>query len=338
MRIRIVGVLCVPIVLVAIGCAPEGEPEPNAEDAFTQMWVVLDEMEAPEYRVPILESFIVDHPDTSQSVNALGDVIYYRTEKMDDLPGAIDVTRLTLVQTIDPELRFEIGLRLHDLSHRAGEASNLAAVADELAGHRELGFVDHLDVVEVAERSEDWEIMLEHAKAMEAFANEAAFRAGYPDDDFTDERVEFSVNRRRSWVLAYQGGALTNLGRLEEAEDVFRRAEDVPATTDFLGIPETPIDVYRGQAALLLGRPDEAAELFAHSAVMGGDPEALEGLENAYLAINGSDDGVADYILSVRERIARLMAEVTLADYEGLPVSLGPTTGRVMVISFWNPG
>jgi len=67
--------------------------------------------------------------------------------------------------------------------------------------------------------------MLEHATAMAEFANEAAFRAAYPDDDFTDERVESSVNRRRAWVLAYEGGALTHLGRLDEAEEVFLEAE-----------------------------------------------------------------------------------------------------------------
>ncbi len=193
------GVLILSLVLVAaMGCAPTEPPKADAETAFDQMWDILDEIEAPGERVPILEQFIADYPDTERAEDALGDVIYYRTEEMDDLPGAIAVARATLAKTSDPELRFKIGLRVHDLSARSGEPTDLAAVAGELAAHRELGFIDHLDVVERAEKSGSWEVMLDHATAMDAHANAAAFRAAYPDDDFSDERVEHSVNRRRA--------------------------------------------------------------------------------------------------------------------------------------------
>jgi hypothetical protein len=337
-RIGLVAVVVCVVVCGTIGCAREDQLQPSAEVAFKDMQVVLDESEAPEEKVPILEAFIAAYPDTEQSENALGDVIYYRTREMDDLPGALAITRTALEQTSDPELRFKIGLRLHDLSAQAGEPTDLGAVADELAAHRELGFVDHLDVVEAAEKSASWELMLEHADAMADFANEAAFRAAYPDEDFTDERVAFSVNRRRAWVLAYQGGALTHLGRLAEAEEVFALADDLPASTDFLGISETPIDIYRGEAALLAGQPEQAAELFAHDALMGGKPTAIDGMKEAYACINGGAEGFDDYALAIRQRIARPLPDVTLADYTGETVSLSAMAGKVMVISFWNPG
>jgi len=326
------------LVLGTIGCGHEVAQRPPAEVAFKQMQAILDEIEAPEDKVPILEAFIIAYPDTPHSENALGDVIYYRTREMDDLPGALAITRTTLTQTRDPELRFKIGLRLHDLSAKAGKATDLGAVVVELGGYRELDFVDHLDVVKAAEKSASWELMLEHAAAMEAFANDAAFRAAYPDDDFTDDEVAFSVNRRRAWVLAYQGGALTNLGRLDEAREVVLAAEEVPAVTDFVGIPETPLDVYRGQAALALGQPEQAAEFFAHDALMGGNPNAVQGLKEAYIAINHGEDGFEDYSLEIRRRIARPLPDVTLADYSGAVVNLSSMTGKVAVISFWNPG
>lgn len=338
MRRSLVGAVVCVLVLGVIGCAREDQPQPSADAAFKEMQVVLDASEAPEDKVPILEAFIAAYPDTEQSENALGDVIYYRTREMDDLPGALAITRKTLEQTRNPELRFKIGLRLHDLSARAGEPTDLGAVAVELAAHRELGFGDHLDVVEAAEKSGGWKLVLEHAAAMADFANETAFRAAYPDDDFTDERVAFSVNRRRAWVLAYQGGALTNLGRLDEAQEVFLEAEEVPAITDFVGIPETPLDIYRGQAALALGQPEQAAEYFAHDALMGGNPKAVQGLKDAYIAINDGEDGFEDYSLTMRQRIARPLADVTLADYSGDLVSLSSMIGKVMVIEFWNPG
>jgi hypothetical protein len=333
------GVFVLSLVFVAgMGCAPTGPPKTDVETAFDQMWVVLDEIEAPGERVPILEQFIADYPDTERAENALGDVIYYRTEEMDDLPGALAVAGATLAQTSDPELRFKIGLRLHDLSARNGEPTDLAAVADELATYRQLGFVDHLNVVEAGEKSGAWSVMLDHAMAMEAFANETAFRAAYPDDDFSDERVTSSVNRRKAWVLAYKGGALTKLGRLEEAEGVFLEAEEIPAITDYLGIPETPIDLYRGEAALLSDRPEEAAEFFAHDAVMGGNPTALDGLKEAYFAMDGDEGGFDAFIGKTRERIARTLGDVAVADYSGDLVDLSSLAGKVAVISFWNPG
>lgn len=338
MRVSFAAVLVGLVVLGTIGCAPEIREQPSADVAFNDMWDVLDEIEAPEDRVPILEAFISDYPDTDQSVNALRDVVYYRTAKLDDLPGALETVRLTRQQVRDPELRFETGLLLHDLSNQAGEVSDLGAVADELTAHRELGFVDHLDVVEAGVKSGSWELVLGHAIAMERFANETAFRVAYPDDDFTVDQVTHSVNRRRAWVLAYQGGALTHLNRLEEAEEVFREAEAVPAVTDFVGIPETPLDIYRGQAALLHGQPERAADFFAHDAVMGGDPRAVAGLNKAYLAMGGEGEGFDAYLRSTREQIARPLGSVTLANYAGDPVDLASMTGSVMVISFWNPG
>lgn len=140
------------------------------------------------------------------------------------------------------------------------------------------------------------------------------------------------------WVLAYKGGALTKLGRLEEAQGVFLEAEEIPAITDYLGIPETPIDLYRGEAALLLDRPENAAEFFAHDAVMGGNPTALSGLNKAFLAMGGDEGGFDAFIGKTRERIARTLGDVAVADYSGDLVDLSSLDGKVAVISFWNPG
>jgi hypothetical protein len=97
-------------------------------------------------------------------------------------------------------------------------------IADELVAARPLNFVEHLAVVEEAEKGGEWELMLEHSALMGQFANAETFRADYPDDDFSDERVEFSVKRRRGWASAYEGAALIHLDRLDEAMAVFEEA------------------------------------------------------------------------------------------------------------------
>ena len=65
---------------------------------------------------------------------------------------------------------------------------------------------------------------------------------------------------------------------------------------------------------------------------------ALEGLEEAYVALNGGSEGFDDHLLAMRKEIARELPDVQLADYSGVRQELASTLGKVVVISFWNPG
>ena len=326
------------IVLGATHCAQNGGPAPSADVAFAEMRKVLAPLDKAEEQLPILETFIRDYPDSQEALYALQDVVYFRAEELDDVDGAMEVVQGALGQIEDPELRFQVGLMAHDLSTRTGESIDLRMIADELADHRKLKFVDHLAIVEAAAETDDWQLMLEHSTAMAEYATAETFRADYPDDDFSDARVESSANRRRAWSLAYQGGALTNLGELQEAALVFEEATAFPATTNYVGVPETPINRFWGQAELMQGRPERAAELFAHDAIMGGDATALAGLKKAFVEMKGSEDGFDAYLVSSRQLIARFLDDVTLTNYSGDPVSLSSMSGKVLMISFWNPG
>ena len=173
---------------------------------------------------------------------------------------------------------------------------------------------------------------------MGQFANAETFRSDYPDDDFRDERVESSVQRRRGWAAAYKGAALIHLDRLDEASAVFDEAADLSELSNYVGVPETPLNRYWGKKELLQGRPERAAELLAPDALMGHDGSALDDLKAAYVASNGSEEGFEDYILSVRQSIATVIDDVTLDNYSGNPVSLASMRGKVFVLAFWNPG
>jgi hypothetical protein len=227
---------------------------------------------------------------------------------------------------------------LHDISLQAGNPVDLRMIADELAAARPLNFVEHLSVVEEAEKAGAWEVMLEHSTSMGQFANAETFRSDYPDDDFSDERVEFSVKRRRGWASAYEGAALIHLDRLDEASAVFEEAADLSALSNYVGVPEIPLNRYWGKAELLHGRPDRAAELLAADALIGRDDAALVDLKAAYVATNGSEEGFESYALAVRQSIATVIDDVTLNNYSGDPVSLASMSGKVFVMAFWNPG
>ena len=119
---------------------------------------------------------------------------------------------------------------------------------------------------------------------------------------------------------------------------VFEEAADLSALSNYVGVPETPLNRYWGQAELLQGRPARAAELLAPDALIGGNESAFDDLKAAYELINGSEEGFESYLLITRQRIATVIEDVTLENYSGNPVSLASMAGKVYVMAFWNPG
>jgi len=119
---------------------------------------------------------------------------------------------------------------------------------------------------------------------------------------------------------------------------VFQQAAETSTPTNYVGVPETPINRYWGETELALGRPQHAAELVAADAVMGRDEGARKTLRAAYEALNGGLDGFDAFLWTTRQRLARQIDDVTLDDYSGEPVSLASTSGSVVLLAFWNPG
>jgi len=325
-------------VLVLVGCGRQADQQMTAGEAYEQARRTLDTLDDPRAEVQIFEEFVRDYPDSEEAIDALGAVIYLRSRELDDRDGAVSFAQTARSMASDPKTRFEFGIMLHDISVQGGDPVDLRLIAEELEAERPLNFVEHLSVVEEGEKARAWDLVLEHATSMTAFANAETFRADYPDDDFSDERVDYSVKRRRGWAAAYRGAALTHLDRLDEAIKIFEDAAELGALSNYAGVPETPLNRSWGKAELLQGRPDRAAELLAPDALMGRDDSALEDLRTAYVATNGSEQGFESYLASVRQSIATVIDDVTLESYSGNPVSLASMSGKVYVMAFWNPG
>ena len=324
--------------LVLLGCGSQADQQISAGAAYEQAQETLDTLDNPQEEVRVFEEFVRAYPDSEEAIDALGAVIYLRSKKLDDLHGAVSFAESAWSIAGDPKNRFEFGIKFHEISVQTGDPADLRMIAEELAAARPLKFVEHLAVVEEAEKTGEWELMLEHSAMMGQFANAKTFRADYPDDDFSDERVDFSVKRRRGWASAYEGAALVHLDRVDEALAVFQEAVDLSTLSNYVGVPEVPLKKYWGKAELLQGRPERAAELLAADALMGRDEFALGDLRAAYVATNGSEEGFDAYAASVRKDIATVIGDVTLDDYSGKPVSLASMAGKVYVVAFWNPG
>jgi len=334
-EVAIVFVLLVPGLL---GCGGQRDQQMSASSAYEQVQQTLDTLDNPQEEVQIFEEFVRAYPDSEEAVDALGAVIYLRGHKLDDLNGAVSFAEASRSMASDPKTRFDIGIKLHEVAVEAGKVIDLRMIADELAAERPLNFVEHLSVVEEAKKSVEWELVLEHATSMGRFATAETFRNDYPDDDFSDERVDFSVQRRRGWASAYEGAALIHLDRLDEATTVFEEAADLSTLSNYVGVPEFPLNRYWGKAELMQGRPERAAELLAPDALMGRDESALDDFRAAYVATNGSEEGFENYQSAVRQSIATVIDDVTLNNYSGDSLSLASMAGKVYVMAFWNPG
>ncbi len=318
------------------GCAQQA-PEADLEQAWADFRTEYDEVETSAEKVQLIEGFLDTHPDTGYAGRLAGALAYYRGEDMGDAEGALAVLGTTLEANTDPKTRFEIARAMFPLSAEIGEPMDLAAIAEELAAERPLTFGERIDVSDLAVEHGQWSTGAKYAQAALEKATPEAFLADYPDDDSTREQAEAKADRRRVMSLANLGWALWNLDRTDEALAAFDRATPLK-TVDYLGVPDTPLDLYRAKAMLAAGNPEEAIDLVTPAAVMGSDKDAIKVLETAFATTSGSRQGFAEFLWSKRQRLAKPIDDFALVDYEGQSHDFSALSdGKVTLLAFWFP-
>jgi tetratricopeptide (TPR) repeat protein len=320
-------------------CAKEESAE--AGDPVEQAWEAMvesyNELETAQDKTELFEDFLREHPDTAYAGRLASSVAYYRGNELGDPEGAYSILAETLAKNTDPEARYEIGTAMFPLAVEIGESMDLGAVAEELAATRELSFGEMIDVADLALEHDQWELGATYAEAAMAKATPEAFLADYPDDDYSADEAAAKAERRKAMSLADLGWALFNLGEAERAMAVFEEATQYK-TTNYLGVTDTDVDLYHGKALLAGGDAAGAMELFAPAAVMGSDDDAMTGLEEAFVAINGSTEGLDDWLWTERQRLARKIDDFTLADYDGVSHDFSAVSdGKVTLLAFWFP-
>ena len=330
--------LLVALGLMA-GCAKEAPEE--AVDPIDQAWTDFraeyGEAETTEAKIPLVEAFMREHPDTDYAGRLAGTVAYYQGNEMEDPEGAYALLGETLAKNTDPDARFQIGMAMFPLAMELGESMDLGSVAEELATTRGLEFGEMIEVADLALEHEQWEIGATYAEAALDKATPEAFLADYPDDDYTAEEAAAKAERRQVMSLADLGWALWNLGQPGEATAAFERAAPLKSV-NYVGAADTPLDYYHGKAVHASGDSAAAIELLAASAIMGSDGDAMAALREAYVAVKGSDEGFDEWIWSQREGLAKDVDTFTLADYEGNTHDFATLAdGKVTLLAFWFP-
>jgi hypothetical protein len=332
---RTLTALVIVAVGIGIGCA-KGEPDDPAETAYKAMRAEYSATDDEAKKAELAEQYLAEFPDTSHSGSMAAVVAYYRGERLGHQQQVFDVLSAALDQIEDPEARFEVSMAMVPASYEIGQPLDVAAVAGALAAERALGFDEHYRVMDAAEQHQLWSLAEHHAEAALAFATEEAYRADYPDRDFSDDQVALRARLRKVEALAYKGWALCNQGRDEECFSVFEEADPLNHSS-YAGSSDTPLDRFWGQALVDRGAYEQAMELLIPDALLGDRSNALPPLKEAYVALNGDDQGLEDYLWSERQRIARTVDDFTLPDYDGTQHSLSGGNGNVMLLAFWFP-
>ena len=321
----------------ASACARGGaDPANGTEDPWAALRDAYTEAATPAERADLAERFLADHPDHDRALTALAMAVYPLKDEVRDLARARSLAEATLARTTDPEARFEVRMMLWEVSLEEGAPADLQQVAGELTGTRALAYGELSQLVDAAVRAEQWTLTDEWSRAALRLATVDAFKAENPDTTLTEEQIGERADRRRAFALAHLGWAAFNLGQVDEAEKAFTEAEGVTGR-NFAGVASTPLDRFRGQAALRQGDLDRAETLLAPDAVMGGDEEALAGLRQVFAGRNGSEEGFDEYLWSTRQRLARTVTDFALSDYQGATFNFAATRGKVVLLAFWFP-
>ncbi len=323
-------------IALVIACGSPALPPESVDEAYDSLKDKFGEAQTAEEKAAIAEDFLARFPNSEYTGGVAGAIVYYRGDELGEPQKAWDSVQAALAKVEDPEIRFETNMNLLDLSSEIGQPIDLAAVAAELAEHRDLTYSEHSDIMDAGINNELWPVVEVHAAKGLELATAEAFLADYPDDEYTIEEATEKAGRRKAMSMTNQAWALANTDRQEEAVTIFETIAAL-GSTNYLGVPNTDVNVYWGKTVLGLGNAEQALELLAPNAIMGDSDTAFAALKEAWVAKNDNDEGFDAYVASTRISLAKSIDTFTLTDYEGNDIDFASFNGKVTLLSFWFP-
>ncbi len=329
--------LCLLLGLLApaAGCGRQAEdPAEAAYRVFREAY--LDAGSRAE-QVALVEGFVADHAGHRAAGYYASDLITYYGHDLGQPARAYEIVEPMLARMTDPEARLYVASELAPLAVDAGRPLDLAPFIAALEAQGPLSF-DSLDMIMAAAcKVGDWALVGTHAEAAAARSTPEAWRADNPKRELGDEEVATRVQRRRVTALTYRAWALYNQGQTAEALALFEQA-DRDRVNDYLGLVSAPLDRFWASALLREGDAAAALERISREAVFGDRDQAVPVFRQAWAAVNGSEEGLDEQLRQARQRLARMIDDVTLADYDGRQHSLSDLRrGKVLMLAFWFP-
>lgn len=315
--------------------AQEGDQAAKVDDAYTKAMEKRRSVEPIEERLAITTAFLDEFPESKYTAGAVSAVVYY-FGKLGDMPGAVAFTEALRKKIEDPGIARDVDKEMIVMYGEAGMMEKMLATADKLDSEDALDFGDYWNIIEVGEKAKDWDLVRDYCGRAKPVATAEAFKADYPDDDFTDEEVRKAGDNRMGMILVKEGWARANQGEVDGALADFADADKL-VRRSYLGIPAYDLNVYWGETLMMKGDYKSAAEHLAADALVMGNADALGGLKKSYAETNGGDAGFETYAAELHESIATPMTGFELADYDGNRHRYNDLEGNVTILAFWFP-
>jgi hypothetical protein len=334
--------LLITLVLVGLdgGSAPvtfaqDEDQISQVDEAYQQAMEKRRAVEPIEERLAITKAFLEEYPESKYTPRAVSAVVYYYGV-LEDMPGAVTYTEALRSKISDAGIAEDVDKEMIVMYGEAGMTEKMLALADKLAAADALDFGDYWNIIEIGVKAENWKLVQDYCTRTEPLANAEAFRANYPDEDFTDEEVEKAGKNRKGMLLVKGGWARANLGEVDEALADFAEADKL-IRRSFVGVPEYDLNLYWANTLMMKGEFRDAAGRYAADALVMGNEDALTGLKKAYAKTNGSEDGFKAYASNLHKSIAKPMKGFSLADYSGKRHEYAAIKGDVTLVAFWFP-
>jgi len=338
MNRRFTAMILIAGLTLAAGCGQKTEQptEDPARAAYTEFRDAYLDAGTKAEQVALVEQFVTEHPTNRYAGYYVVDIIDHYGE-LGQPETAYQLVEPVLVAAEDPESRFNIGMALAPTAADLGQPLDLEPLIADLEAEEPLGFYQTLSVMEAAAETGAWELEERFADDAMRRSSPEAYRAEYPDREFSDEEVTERVAYRRVAAMTHKGWAAYNLGRADEAMVLFEGADGL-TDKNYVGLTGTPLATYWGSALWQQGDVEGAIAMLAPEAVFGDAKQAEPILRQAYGTVNGDDEGYSDFLDATRQELARDVDDFTLMNYDGNPVTLSELKGdSVMLLAFWFP-
>ena len=309
----------------------------EAADPFAIAREAYEAAASPAAKLAIVERFLTDHPAHARFAAAVRAGKNVLLDELDDRQAAVDFVQRYLPLAPDDAARDDLQDLLLDLySH-----PDYAAALTELVGRRydlaAMTYVEHVRVLDAAAKAEAWGLLAKHAAAAESQANADAFRAAYPDRDFSEDYIADAGRNRQGLLRTYTGWAAANQGDLARAEKDFEAAKTLVRKT-FFGLPDNELYRFWGLTLLKQGRRDQGLEMLALAGLYGNDEAALAAAREAFTDQGRRQTSFDDYLWDLRRDRATKMADFTAVDYEDVQHAYTSLRGeKATLLAFWFP-
>lgn len=323
-------------IINGTGSRAAEDDQTAVDDAYKKATEARREADTTEEKLAIIKAFLGDYPESKHTAQAVRIVVYYQGENLGDMEGAISYVEGIRDVIRDPDIARQVDKRMVESYGEAGMIKKMVSVADRLGTAGELDFSDHWNVIESAVRAEEWALVRDYCRRAMGMASAEAYRADYPDDEFTDEEVDAAAKNRLGMLLVKNGWARANQGQLYDALADFARADDL-VRRSYFDVPEYDLDLYWGKTLMMTGEHEAAMEKFAADGLIMRNEEALAGLKEAYVAVHGEESGFQAYASKLHRDIAKTVEDFDLLDYEGDRRRFSDLKGDVTLLAFWFP-